>query len=198
MQTEKDKNDSPYSTTLSMPITLVCTDFDGTLYKGTPDAEDLLAFRDSLESLRRVHGARWAIVTGRPLPDLVPLMGMFMSYKLFPDFAVVADAFIFKRNAVGRFPHHRRFFSHDFNNFPLDGFEQKVDCYYCRHICRRFTFDLFYFLADFLCCFPQPDAFRRMIQNGIDLPVGCSRISDQGTPMFFHQKLSPDQDDLCN
>ncbi len=85
------------------PITLACTDFDGTLVLGTPNADDLIAWRDALASLRRRWRTRWAVVTGRPLEDLLPLLGLFTSYALFPDYVVVADALIFKRDAVGRF-----------------------------------------------------------------------------------------------
>lgn len=88
-------------TTLRLPIRLVCTDFDGTLFDGTPNADDLLALKRALAALGNLHGTRWAIVTGRPLPDLLPVLGMFMSYGLFPDFGVVADALIYRRNALG-------------------------------------------------------------------------------------------------
>ncbi|MDT8390887.1 MAG: HAD family hydrolase [Lentisphaeria bacterium] len=92
---------------LRLPIGLVCTDFDGTLFDGKPDAESMMAFKNVLDSLRDLHGARWAIVTGRPLSDLLPMLGLFMTYRLFPDLVVVADALIFKRNILGKFkPFH--------------------------------------------------------------------------------------------
>lgn len=92
---------------LRLPVGLVCTDFDGTLFDGNPRAESMMAFKNVLGSLRDLHGARWAIVTGRPLPDLLPMLGLFMTYRLFPDLVVVADALIFKRNVFGKFkPFH--------------------------------------------------------------------------------------------
>lgn len=90
-------------TSLRLPIRLLCTDFDGTLYSGVPNADDLIAFKEVIDTLRSSHGTIWAVVTGRPLRDLVPLLGLFTSYNLFPEFAVVADALIFRRASLGRF-----------------------------------------------------------------------------------------------
>lgn len=93
--------------TLRLPVGLVCTDFDGTLFDGKPKAESMMAFKNVLDSLKNLHGARWAIVTGRPLPDLLPMLGLFMTYRLFPEMVVVGDALIFKRNVLGKFkPFH--------------------------------------------------------------------------------------------
>lgn len=88
---------------LRLPVSLVCTDFDGTLFDGNPKAETMIAFKNVLASLQNLHGARWAIVTGRPLPDLMPMLGLFMTYRLFPDAVVVADALIYKRDMLGKY-----------------------------------------------------------------------------------------------
>lgn len=82
---------------------MVCTDLDGTLLGKLPRPDDVMAFRAVLLRLRRQYNAVWTIATGRRLDDLQAILMEFMTTGLIPDFLILEDAYIFKRNNRGRF-----------------------------------------------------------------------------------------------
>jgi hydroxymethylpyrimidine pyrophosphatase-like HAD family hydrolase len=69
--------------------------------------DHLLRFRALLQRAFRQWRTRWAIVTGRPLTDMRPLLMDFMTLGMVPDFLVLEDALIHVRNRRGRFSPRR-------------------------------------------------------------------------------------------
>ncbi len=82
---------------------MVCTDLDGTLFGSSLRSDDVMAFRAVLLRLRRQYGAVWTIATGRPLGNLQAILMDFMTTGLIPDYLVLEDAYIYRRNSRGRF-----------------------------------------------------------------------------------------------
>jgi hydroxymethylpyrimidine pyrophosphatase-like HAD family hydrolase len=84
-------------------ISLICTDLDGTLFSDDLRPDQLLRFRGLCQQAFRRWRARWAIVTGRPLADMRPILMDFMTLGMVPDFLVLEDSLIHARNRRGRF-----------------------------------------------------------------------------------------------
>lgn len=83
-------------------IRLLVTDLDGTLVGNGETPADFQRFRECLGDLRSRHRTRWAIITGRHMRALRPMVGQFRVWGLVPDYAVVEDARIFERGPGGR------------------------------------------------------------------------------------------------
>jgi hydroxymethylpyrimidine pyrophosphatase-like HAD family hydrolase len=84
-------------------IRLICTDLDGTLWKGTLHPEEFMKFRSLLQRAYREWRGEWAIVTGRPLRDMQPILANFLTFGMLPRFLVLEDALIYRRNFRGTY-----------------------------------------------------------------------------------------------
>lgn len=81
------------------PIRLIATDFDGTIFRtdGENDPVAYAEFRRRLLDLRRRHGTRWAVITGRHRAALPTISAELLMHGLAADFLVMEDARIYRR-----------------------------------------------------------------------------------------------------
>ena len=84
-------------------ILLVATDLDGTLIGNGEQPRDYRAFRDFLRRFRVDWHTRWAIVTGRHADSVRSGLAELTMHGLVPDFLVLEDSRIYRRNAKGNF-----------------------------------------------------------------------------------------------
>lgn len=84
---------------MSLPIKLVSTDFDGTIYSEGDDPAIPHELQSLLARLRR-QGGKWVINTGRTLDDLLEILGDIQP-AVWPDFLVVVEREIHQRNGQG-------------------------------------------------------------------------------------------------
>src|ERR1039458_1615936 len=83
------------ASTMSLPIKLISTDFDGTLFAEFENPPVPLALQRSIGQLQD-HGARWVINTGRDLSSLLESLGR-ARLPIRPDFLVVVEREIYVR-----------------------------------------------------------------------------------------------------
>src|SRR5579864_8331843 len=81
---------------MSLPIKLISTDFDGTLFAEFENPPVPLALQKSILQLQE-KGARWVINTGRDLSSLMESLGR-ARLEIKPDFLVVVEREIFIRH----------------------------------------------------------------------------------------------------
>lgn len=78
---------------MSLPIKLISTDFDGTLFSEFENPPIPLALQELIRQLQE-HGARWVINTGRDLSSLLESLAR-AGMRIKPDFLVVVEREIF-------------------------------------------------------------------------------------------------------
>ncbi len=81
---------------MSLPIQLISTDFDGTLFaefENPPVPQSLQAIIGSLQA----EGAKWVINTGRDLSSLMETMGR-AQLTIHPDYLVIVEREIYQRD----------------------------------------------------------------------------------------------------
>ena len=87
------QRDAARSTTMSLPIQLISTDFDGTLHADFESPPVPLDLQDLIGDLQR-QGAKWVINTGRDLSSLMEGMAR-ARLSVRPDFLVVVERDIY-------------------------------------------------------------------------------------------------------
>jgi hydroxymethylpyrimidine pyrophosphatase-like HAD family hydrolase len=80
---------------MSLPIKLISTDFDGTLFAEFENPPVPLALQKSIAQLQE-KGARWVINTGRDLSSLMESLGR-ARLEIKPDYLVVVEREIYAR-----------------------------------------------------------------------------------------------------
>jgi HAD superfamily hydrolase (TIGR01484 family) len=78
---------------MSLPIKLISTDFDGTLFSEFENPPVPLALQEVIRQLQE-HGARWVINTGRDLSSLLESLGR-ARLRIKPDFLVIVEREIY-------------------------------------------------------------------------------------------------------
>ena len=86
------------------PIKLVATDYDDTLVGRDNSMVLVSTFKDELNRLKKEHGTKWAIVTGRRFRDMLTALKMFSIRGLRPDFLIVSEGYIYVRRRFGFCP----------------------------------------------------------------------------------------------
>ncbi len=81
---------------MAMPIQLISTDFDGTLFAEFENPPVPSALQGMIRALQS-HGATWVINTGRDLSSLLETMGRGQ-VSIHPDFIVVVEREIYVRH----------------------------------------------------------------------------------------------------
>ena len=84
-------------------IRMICTDLDGTLLKESESQSGLRRFGSLLADCKRRWRTQWAVVTGRRKVDVEPVLLHFLVFGMRPDFLVVEDGLIYRRNSRGAF-----------------------------------------------------------------------------------------------
>src|ERR1017187_1454401 len=89
------RHESRCADTMALPIKLISTDFDGTLFAEFENPPVPLALQNIIGKLQD-HGARWVINTGRDLSSLLESLGR-AHLPIKPDFLVVVEREIYVR-----------------------------------------------------------------------------------------------------
>ena len=79
----------------ALPIQLICTDFDGTIFAPHDDPPVPMVLQRMVGELQE-RGARWVINTGRDLPSMIEVLAS-LQLAITPDYLVVMERDIYRR-----------------------------------------------------------------------------------------------------